>query len=412
MKKLLVAFFYFLLCLSLYSQKAFVETSLVVNVEVPVRVFEGNEFVNDLTLGDFQILEDGIPQKIEAVHLVKNKSVLRSEGKEKFVPETSRSFFLFFEISQYSPKLEETIDYFFQNVFLPGDDLIFVSPLKTYQLKEIALYAKSKAEIREEMKELLRKDTVAGNSEYYNLVHDLANTIKDFKRISHLETDRPYLQHSQNIKIEFEEKAMMEEVVMSYADILSRLENLRKIDELKLLDFAKFLKTKEGQKYIYLFYEREFLPRIDPDDLDQAISEHLRYQRNFQQTYPDIQSLARGGITFDVDRVKQAYADSSVSVHFLFITNPPIHMPGISMEERSDDIYGAFKEMARATGGFIMSSSNPAVLLQEALKASESYYLLYYRPKNYSIDGKFKAIKVRVKNKNYKVLHRQGYIAE
>ena len=119
----------------------------MVNFEVPVRVFEGNDFVGNLSLDDFQILEDGIPQKIEAVHLVKNKTILRSEGKERLVPETSRSFFLFFEISQYSPKLKEAIDYFFQNVFLPGDDLIFVSPLKTYQLKEIALNAKSKPEI-------------------------------------------------------------------------------------------------------------------------------------------------------------------------------------------------------------------------------------------------------------------------
>lgn len=82
------------------------------------------------------------------------------------------------------------------------------------------------------------------------------------------------------------------------------------------------------------------------------------------------------------------------------------------MQERSDDIFSAFNEMARATGGFVESSARADYLFQRALEASENYYLLYYSPLNYETDGKFKEIKVRVKNKNYKVIYRLGYFAD
>jgi len=48
---------------------------------------------------------------------------------------------------------------------------------------------------------------------------------------------------------------------------------------------------------------------------------------------------------------------------------------------------------------------------QRAAISSESYYLLYYAPKNYKADGKFKRIKVKVRGKNFRITHRAGYFA-
>lgn len=81
------------------------------------------------------------------------------------------------------------------------------------------------------------------------------------------------------------------------------------------------------------------------------------------------------------------------------------------MEEHSEDIYSSFKEMAKASGGFVDSSTNPVPLFKKALEASENYYLLYYSPKNYEADGKFKEIRVRIKSKGHRVIHRAGYFA-
>ncbi len=122
------------LCLG-FSSYQIQEETLVINVEVPVRVFKGNTFVDNLTIEDFEIYEDGKLQKTEAVYLIKKKSIERREEKKRFSPQTSRHFYLWFEISEYMPRISEAIRYFFDTVFFSGDNLVIVTPLKAYHLK-------------------------------------------------------------------------------------------------------------------------------------------------------------------------------------------------------------------------------------------------------------------------------------
>jgi len=76
------------------------------------------------------------------------------------------------------------------------------------------------------------------------------------------------------------------------------------------------------------------------------------------------------------------------------------------------DFFSAFNEIAGATGGISESSANVNASLKKAAKAAENYYLLYYTPKDFVADGKFRKIEVKVKGKKYKVRHRSGYIAD
>ena len=71
----------------------------------------------------------------------------------------------------------------------------------------------------------------------------------------------------------------------------------------------------------------------------------------------------------------------------------------------------ALLEMAKATRGSTESSSNPNFLFKQAVDASENYYLIYYASLNYKRDGKFRKIKVKVKNKKCRISHRAGYFA-
>jgi len=82
----------------------------------------------------------------------------------------------------------------------------------------------------------------------------------------------------------------------------------------------------------------------------------------------------------------------------------------IAMIERSEDIYSAFSEVAKATGGITDTSANAAAAFKRAINASENYYLLYFKPAG-KLDGKFHNIVVKVKSGNYRVTHRAGYIA-
>ena len=96
----------------------------------------------------------------------------------------------------------------------------------------------------------------------------------------------------------------------------------------------------------------------------------------------------------------------------MFFTKPAPHFSGLRMEEPSEDIFSAFREMALASGGTVESSSNPDYLFQYASEATENYYMIYYTPKNYGNDGKFKSLEVRVKTPGFRITHRAGYFAK
>jgi len=362
----------------------------VVNIEVPVRVFKGSTFIDDLTIADFEIYEDNILQKLEAVYLIKKNSIKKQEGEQHFSPKITRNFVLLFEITEYLPKIEKSIDYFFNYVIQPGDSLMVITPMKTYNFKSEAIIKLPKDIIINQLKGKLRKDTKLGNSEYWSVIKDMKTNLLD-----------PDLD--------------MEPKLQNYESNLHRLEGMRTINGKKLLEFASYLKSLEGQKHVFLFYQKELIPKIDYKTIMQI--ESINQIPEVTMKLYELFDFYKRDVAFDVDRVKQAFSDSLISIHFLLITAKRPQMQNlaysdlIKMEEQTEDIYSAFSEMAKATGGLIDSSANAAVSFKKAVEASENYYLLYYSPKNYELNGKFKAIKVKLINMRYRITHRSGYIA-
>ena len=404
MKKVFLLTAVLIMSLAVFSQQI-TQESLVINIEVPVRVYKGNTFVDNLTLDDFEILEEGIPQKIEAVYLVKKKSIERKEEKRKFSPEISRNFFLFFEISEYTSKLGDAISYFIHNKIIPGDNIIFVTPLRTYRMVDRALDFKSKEELAQDLKEILLKDSLIGFSEYRNAVGELMGLAEALSSegSSFGQVDRFTTNEYKDLPLD--------KKLMRYEDILRMIGSLRRVDQKRFLDFAEYLKNLEGQKYVFMFYQREFIPQIEPRIIDQFMTIY-QDSPGILRSLSSLYGFFRRETSLDLDLLKKTYADSSVSIHFLFITTPPEHVPGVYFHEQSEDIYSAFREMSRATGGYMESSANPDFLFRRSVEASENYYLLYYSPLNYKVSDKFIEIKVRVKNKDYRVIHRLGYFAD
>ena len=410
-------FLFIVVCLvglSLFSQQVSQE-SVVINVEVPVRVFTGGRFVDNLTIEDFEIFEDGVSQKIEAVYLVNKRSIERSEEKRRFTPETKRNFYLFFELTEPNPKMEEAVTNFVQDNLYPGDDLTIVTPMKTYLLRGKALEVKSREEISAQLKGLIRRDTLIGNSEYNNTIRSLEGLARSLSATiiqtlqAEEEEELMFQQMDEFFQEEFTRRSVDEQLQIYY-DLLMKLENIRRVDENQMFKLAEFLKNKDGQKYVYMFYQKEYVPQVDPNILNQYIT-MMQDRPDIVQTVSSLFDFFRRDVSFDVEGVKQAFADSSVAIHFLYITTPAQRMAGVYMNEQSEDIFGPFREMSRATGGYSESSANPDFLFQQAVEASDNYYLLYYSPQSYTSDGKFKNIRVRIKDKNYRITHRLGYFA-
>ena len=407
MKKFIPVLAALILSLALIAQEIQHET-IVVNIEIPVRVFDRGQFVEDLTIDDFEVYEEGKLQNVVAVYLIKKTKIERKEEKEKFEPETSRDFYLFFEVTQYTPRMEDAINYFIQTVLLPGDNLTVVSPMKTYKMKGQTLEVLPKEEVVKQLKGILRKDAMMGSAEYRNAVEELTQIAKALT--SEFGGETPLTEGIASGIMEMDDDMRLEYLLDLYKVSLEKLEHIRSIDQQRLLEFAKYLKENEGQKYVFLFYQKEFIPTIEPKLLAQALGA-FQGQPHVTLTINTLFQSYTRPISIDVDKIKKAYADASVAIHFLFFTKPAEHIPGIYFEEHSEDIFAPFLEMSKATGGLAESSSNPQYLFEKAVEASENYYLVYYSPLNYKRDGKFKSIQVKVRGKNYRVTHRAGYFA-
>ncbi len=400
------------------------EEAIAINIEVPVRVYKGNKFVENLSIKDFILYEDGKRQKIEAVYLIKERSIKRRESvekeeiirkeelEEKLALKEPKHFILVFEMVDYMPKIKGTIEYFFQNVMQPEDTLQVVTPLNNYNMNKDSFKMKSKEDITDTLISLIKMDVRKGNMEYRAIIKEL----KKIARSVAIAITGP----GSN-----EEKGLMEWGVVKswesadslpyllsvYRSYLAQLEALRGINQKALIDFGKSLKNTDGQKHIFLLYQREFIPQVNPRVLSQYMSE-IQANPTSQMDIISLMEFFKRDTSLDTNLVKQAYAEPSVSAHFMFVTKSAEQEYAIRMQEHSEDVFGAFRELALATGGKVESSSDPEYLFQQAADASENYYLLYYTPKNYIADGKFKEIKVKVKDKKYKVTHRAGYIAD
>jgi VWFA-related protein len=367
----------------------------VVNISVPVRVFDGAKFVETLGLDDFEVREDGQPQRIEAVYLIREGTLRRQEGAATApAPETRRNFVLLFQIAEFLPEIDKAIDYFFANVCRPDDVVDIVTPLRTLHLKNRVDSPDRVRKAQTEVKDKLRRDALILSGAYGSVIDSM---------LAHLGAgDRDYAEVDLN----------------SYRTDLDRLKDLRTIDTDTMSAFAAALKARPGSKHVFLFYQREQVPQFNDRRMLEALNSGYS---DMAFKVMELMAAYREDPPVDQEAVRRAFSDAETDVHFLYVTrnrrDPQLDvenaavLDGIRMAESSAAIYQIFDQIAAATGGTAAASANPASLLRKAAEASGEYYLVYYRPAEYKADGKFHKIEIAVKPGGYRVSHREGYVA-
>jgi hypothetical protein len=376
-------------------------------VEVRVHVSAGGKFQDDLKLGDFTLLEDGRPQKISSLTLVKGGSIARRENGGAEGPAPGRTYMLLFQAVAWDPKFSGVIDYLFGSILKPGDAMTLITPFKPYQLQKDAIATKSKAELSNGMEDVLRKDIARGGGEYRQLIADLRRLTRAISGTTaafdeDLETD---------VTTESLGGIGVEMQIDRYRTTLLKLDSIRLVDEAKLLAFAGALKAVPGQKTVVLFYEREYRPEISDASMNRLMA---LYQENFDilLNLMDLFQLYKREIKFDADKVTRAFSDAGIDFHFIFMEKKSQRVFGAKMQEQSEDIFPMFVKIAEATGGTHETSQNPDATFKRAADASNQYYLLSYVPDAYAPDGGFRSIEVRVGRTGCAVVNRLGYYAK
>lgn len=350
--------------------------SVAINIEVPVRVYDRDKFVPDLTIDDFELYENGILQTIDAVYLINKTGFKREESridtkneKKIFSPQLSRQFVLIFEVREVFAEVEKAIKYFFDNVLIPSDKLIVATPLKSYHFKEDSWKFVSKTEMADQLIKRLKKDTLLrpvdwGNFDDY--INDGMNTLD------------------------------MEDVFFGQ----------RYIDGKNLLNIAEYLKSLPGQKNVFLFLQQELIDYAIPTEFSTVgeMMSGLDYLTNLSRI------ASFGSVS---NKIKKAFADSTILFNLLYLKNNKVVTSGSLLEkiDLSGGMFSTFKDLSKITGGLTQTTANAPASFKKAIDASENYYLIYYTPKDYKADGKFKRIKIKVKGQRYRIIHRTGYLA-
>jgi VWFA-related protein len=363
----------------------------VVNIAVPTRVFDGDRFVDNLTAADFEVWENGVPQKVEAAYLIRKTTVLRNAtvvGSSAPVPVPveqpdeslkKRNFVLIFEMDEYLPQLGNALDMFCSEVLAPGDTLRVVTPENTYVLNRKTLDKAARAQLAEEIKGIVRKTLTQSGAQLRSLLMDLrvlARSISDAGE--------------DVLLAQFYARTYIQQIV-----------SLKTMNVAQYEQFAKYIKPLVGQKYAFIFYQKEsyIIPSF------------------FESVYED--EAAHRQDTIDKAEIRRIFSDANATAHFLFLTRTESSVRDVEWRDIKDnpvpvamsgDFYSAFRDLADATGGISEATANPIYAFRKAVEASENYYVVYYAPFDYKADGKYKEIEVKVKGKRYRVDHRAGYI--
>jgi len=373
-------------------------------VTVAVRVLDGPRFVGGLAASDFEVLADGVAQNVDALAEVDGNAVVRTEGGPAAPPATARRFYLLFQMYEYNPKVSDALRYFFNNALLPGDTLEVQTSQKNYMLTPQAFAQKPKNVLAREMDEILRRDINRGNFVYKELVRELRRLVQG------IEGTTP-VAGGDEASGAMVSLFGMEQMMNQYRDSLAKLEALQTVDQAKIIAFARALKKQDGRKFVFLFYQQEYRPEISPQVLNALIDTNQDNQTILADLHELFQVYHRN-LAYDVKAVVEAYCDSGADVNFLFMKRTPEKLGGITMREQSEDVFTLFSRIAAATGGISETTQNPAAEVRDALATAEKYYLLSFRPVPAATAGAFRSLAVRVSGKTYKVLSRQGFIAD
>ena len=370
---------------------------------VIVRVFKGNAFVSDLKLEDFVLLESGYEAKPQALFLVRKNAVERQEGVLGFRPDFARRISLIFQVSDYNEKISEALQDFFAHGLVPGDTLEIQTPMGNYGLSPERLAAKPRAVLAHELADIVRKDIIRGNMGYNSLLRDLRRIIRQISGAG-----RTGLSDTEG---EIDDGTSLEQLFMTYAENLQQIEKLRILNEPSLLRFGAGLKDRPGLKSVYYFYQREFRPEIDSKTTNALLLSN-QDRPDILATVQSLFGLYNREITIDHERLRRVFADAGATFNFLFMNKAPERIAGVNMREQSEDIFKALTAISQATGGITDSSQNPAASMKFALAATEACYILYFTPSVAAPPGTFLDIDVKVRDRDFRVVCRAGYLAK
>jgi hypothetical protein len=390
--------------------KPIIEKVTVTNIEVPVRVLYKKKPVTNLSKDDFMVYENNKRMEINGFFLKRKKikSTVSSEVTLKEASPLPRTFVLVFSITDFNQHIKRAVEHLFENIFRPNDRLLIFANDKTIRYANL----KNKDEIKRQLLTDLKEESYKVRRRlisYINKVETYLN-MHDFRRRFHIRRDlRPERLIS-----------FLKKYLLTWNDYKKKYLT-PPVD--RFYYFSRYLEEVKTEKWVFNFYQFDLFPKINLDSQTmnkiREISTQLINSREagahsmgrlintlLNKLLVDL-NVNSGFPTEDISKL---FYKVDAAFHSFFIKNTErISMSDLEYEEVASDIEKTLKEITDITGGQNITSNNLVQSIDTVSESEDIYYILTYVPQDPEKAGK---LKIKVKNKKYRVLYDDNFRAD
>ena len=393
------------------GQKPIVEKVEVTNVEVPVRVLDKGQPVTNLTAEDFTVYENNKKMAINGFFL--NRKTLTLTSTTNVLEPTSsaplpRTFVLVFNISLYNDSFQKAVDHLFAKILVPSDRVLVLANDVTREYADL----KNMVQVKGEILAVLRAEGTKARQrlmEYIVRIETYMN-VSDFQqKIGSRDSDRA--QRAVNF---------LKKYMLTWREY-QNLYLVPKID--KFYYFSRFLEQVKGQKWVLNFYQFEFFPRIRPGsttmdtirDLATELtntddSASLTQGRLLENILSQINSELVLNKSFPNETISKLFYKVGATFHSFFIkSSNTAFLQDIEYKSVSSDVEQVLKSITELTGGKNITSTDLVTSIDTVASVEDSFYTLTYVPED---RNKIGSLKIKVKDKKYKVLYDDNFRAD
>ncbi|MFZ0429121.1 MAG: VWA domain-containing protein [Acidobacteriota bacterium] len=423
---------------SLAQEKTEPETSVKtrstsVLVDVVVRDRHGDPLA-DLQPSDFQVFEDGVPQKInyfqslsDRLNRIKEEHPAQAGADRPETAEaTSRA------AAQNLPRMDQPLQGSFTALVfgrLSGTSLKYARDAALQYVTEVAspdtrigvfvidlslrtlqFYTSD----QERLQDSVKRATGMATARFYSESEQIRETLKLQEEIRKIE-DYLVASNGPQALMSTSPASMM---ISMHLRMLETFQQLQR-DQMGhsttngLLALVKSLGLLPGRKSVLFFSEGMAIPPAVVQRF-RAIT-HAANRANVS-IYPIDAAGLRVKSTND-ETMKEVMALGERRLNELRWDADPTSGPMMRYLEKNEDLirldpHSGLNELAESTGGRLIRDTNDLLGgLREIDQDIHSYYLLAYSPSNQNLDGRFRTIEVKVLVPDVRIQYRKGYYA-
>ena len=368
-----------------------------VRVDVIISDNKGNA-VSDLTQNDFEIAEDGKPQKIETFKLVKLDG-----GAAESIKEAPRAI-----RTDYDEEMEAGRD----------DVRLFAIFLDDYHVRRGASLS-----VRNPLSTFIENNL--GPSDMIGVMYPLQPTSSVRMTRNHSAVMRG-LQQFKGRKYDYEPRNEYEQTYAHYpAEIVEKIRNQVSLSAMKAL-ITHMGSLKEGRKALILVsegYTSILPPQMRNADATMPGSGNPAYGNPLAGQNDPNEERASWIASLDMDSDLREVYDAANRNNVAIYAVDPRGLPGFEFDInegiglQADQKYlnstmDTLRLLAEQTDGrAIVNRNDIATGMAQITRDSSAYYLIGYNSSEAPTDGKFHNIRVRVKRPGVQVRARKGYWA-